>query len=60
MSDSNTEAKEKHTKEDKLIKSTLTILEDNRNKLNVLNKLKDITQNIESLEIVDNIELDIT
>ena len=35
MSDNNTEAKEKHRKEDKLIKSTLIILEDNKNKLNV-------------------------
>ena len=41
MSDNNTEAKEKHTKEDKLIKSNLIILVDNKNKLNVLNKLKE-------------------
>ena len=56
MSDNNIEGKEKHTKEDKLIKSTLIILKNNKNELNVLNKLKEIVHKIESLEIDNNIK----
>ena len=59
MSDNKTEAKEKHVKEDKLIKSTLIILEDNKNKFIIINKLKEIVCKIESLEINDNIKFDI-
>ena len=54
MSDNNKEAKDKVTKEDKLIKSTLIILEDNKSKLNAIKYLREILSKIESLEIDDN------
>ena len=59
MSDNNKEAKDKVTKEDKLIKSTLIILEGNKSKLNAIKDLKEILSKTESLEIDDNIKLDI-
>ena len=49
MSNSNNKRKELSTKEDKLIDSTLFLTQDNKNKLNLINKLKEVSNVIEGL-----------
>jgi len=49
MSNSNNKRKELSTKEDKLIDSTLFLTQDNKNKLNLINKLKEFSNVIEGL-----------
>ena len=58
MSGSSTKAKELSTKEDKIIRSTIFLLEDNKLKLDVVNKLNKVTSTIEGLYFDDKRKLD--
>ena len=54
MSKSKNKRKELSTKEDKLIESTLFLTQDNKNKLNLINKLNDVSTLIEGLGFDSN------
>ena len=49
MSNSNNKRKESSTKEDRLIESNLFLMQDNKNKLNLMNKLNEVSNAIEGL-----------
>ena len=51
MSNTNKKAKDLSTKSDKLIKSALFLLQDNKNKLHLISKLKGVTHFIEGLAL---------
>ena len=59
MSNTNKKAKELSTKDDKLIKSTLFLLQDNKNKLHLIIKLKGVTNFIEGLVLDNDRKLDV-
>ena len=58
MSGSSTKAKELSTKEDKIIRSTIFLLEGNKLKLDVVNKLNKVNLTIQGLALDDNMKLD--
>ena len=59
MSCASREAKELSTKEDKIINSTLFLLEDNKLKLDIVNKLNKVGLTIEGLEFDEKTRLDL-
>ena len=59
MRNTNKKEKDSSTKEDELIESTLFFLQDNKNKLNLINKLKAVSDLIEGLGFDCNEKLDV-
>ena len=59
MSSNNGKSKELSTKEEKMISSTLFLLQDNKLKLGIVSKLKKARSTIEGLEFYDNTNLDL-
>jgi len=59
MSNTNKKAKDLSTNSDKLIKSTLFLLQDNKNKLHLISKLKGVTNLIEGLALDNDQKLDV-
>ena len=53
MSDSNTKSKYFSTREDKIIKSTLILCDDNERKLSIVEKLKSCIEKVEGLSCDD-------
>ena len=60
MSDSNTKSKDFSTREDKIIKSTLILCDDNKRKMSIVEKLKFCIEKIEGLRCDNVTKLDIT